>query len=357
MMKINFQSGFFASIAMVAVLMLVKSAQAVDFKISGQINRAILWADNGSDDEHFFVDNENSSSRFRFTGSNDFDNNFSVGFVWEVEMQSNASDSLDIGDDDDLGDITFDERKIEFYVDHTFGRLWLGQGDMASNGTSEVDLSGTDVITYSGIADMAGGVTFRDKADKNVKIAAIGDVFSNFDGLSRRDRVRYDTPKFGPVYFSTSTGNGDIWDVAGRFGYEFGEFGKLAVAAAYADGKSRFSYNQYNGSASFLHSSGLNLTISAGTRDFDARGKDDATNLYAKLGFTRGKHAVSVDYGMTEDLALDGDEADTIGVGYVFNPWESVQFYGGWRLHMLERDNIRDPDDINAVMIGGRVKF
>ena len=49
--------------------------------------------------------------------------------------------------------------------------------------------------------------------------------------------------------------------------------------------------------------------------------------------------------------------ADTIGVGYVFNAWESVQFYGGWRIHMLERDNISDPDDINAVMIGGRVKF
>jgi hypothetical protein len=41
----------------------------------------------------------------------------------------------------------------------------------------------------------------------------------------------------------------------------------------------------------------------------------------------------------------------------VFNAWESIQFYGGWRIHMLERDNISDPDDISAVMIGGRVKF
>ena len=235
MMKKKFRSGFFACIAIVAVLVLVPPTQAVDFKISGQINRAILWADNGSDDDHWFVDNENSSSRFRFTGSNDFDNNFSVGIVWEVEMESNSSVDFDIGDDDDTGDVTFGERKLEFYIDHTYGRLWLGQGDMASNGTAEVDLSGTDVITYSGIADIAGGVTFRSNADKNVKIAAIGDVFNQFDGLSRRDRVRYDTPKFGPVYFSASTGNGDIWDVAGRLAYEFGEFGKLAAAAAYAD--------------------------------------------------------------------------------------------------------------------------
>jgi hypothetical protein len=357
MMKKNFRSGFFAGIAIVVFLVPVPSAQAVDFKISGQINRAILWADNGHDDEHWFVDNDNSSSRFRFTGSNDFDNNFSVGIVWEVEMQSNASNNLDIDDDTDLGDVTFDERKLEFYVGHTYGRVWLGQGSMASDGTAEVDLSGTDVITSSEIADMAGGVTFRGKDDKNTIIAAIGDVFGNFDGLGRRDRVRYDTPKFGPAYFSASTGNGDIWDVAGRVAYEFGEFGKLAAAAAYADGKSRFGWNQYDGSASFLHSSGLNLTGAFGVRDFDASGKDDGQSYFVKLGFTRGKHAVSVDYTMTEDLDVDGDEADSIGVGYVFNAWESIQFYGGWRIHMLERDNISDPDDISAVMIGGRVKF
>ena len=357
MMKNKFRSGLIAGITIVAFLTLLPSAKAVDFKISGQINRAILWADNGHDDDYWFVDNDNSSSRFRFTGSNDFDNNFKVGIVWEVEMQSNPSNEFDIDDDDDTGDVTFDERKLEFYVDHTYGRLWMGQGDMASNGTAEVDLSGTDVITYSSIADMAGGVTFRDKDDKTTSIAAIGDVFSNFDGLSRRDRVRYDTPKFGPVYFSVSTGNGNIWDVAGRVAYEFGEFGKLAAAAAYADGKSRFGWNQYDGSVSFLHSSGLNLTGAFGVRDFDESGKDDGQSYYVKLGFTRGKHAVSVDYTVTEDLDVDGDEANSIGVGYVFNAWESVQFYGGWRIHMLERDNIRDPDDINAVMIGGRVKF
>ncbi|MGD8521831.1 MAG: hypothetical protein PVF56_11855, partial [Desulfobacterales bacterium] len=90
MMKKKFRSGFIASITIVVFLTLLPSAQAVDFKISGQINRAILWADNGHDDDYWFVDNDNSSSRFRFTGSNEFDNNFSVGIAWEVEMQSNA---------------------------------------------------------------------------------------------------------------------------------------------------------------------------------------------------------------------------------------------------------------------------
>ena len=94
-------------------------------------------------------------------------------------MQSNASNStdIDIGENGDSGDVDLNERKIEFYVNHKrFGRLWLGQGDTASNGTSEVDLSGTTVVTYSSIEDMAGGFNFRDDND-NV-ITSIGSAFS-----------------------------------------------------------------------------------------------------------------------------------------------------------------------------------
>jgi len=43
----------------------------------------------------------------------------------------------------EAGPNNFTERKLEIYFDSKrLGRLWLGQGDTASNGTSEVDLSG-----------------------------------------------------------------------------------------------------------------------------------------------------------------------------------------------------------------------
>jgi hypothetical protein len=51
----------------ITILLIIPAAQAVDFKISGHINRAVLWADNGNDNDTFFVDNENSNSRWRFT--------------------------------------------------------------------------------------------------------------------------------------------------------------------------------------------------------------------------------------------------------------------------------------------------
>ena len=160
---------------------------AVDFKISGQINRAALYADDGDTAKWFFVDNDNSSTRFRFTGSNDFEHDWSVGIVWEVEMQSDPSNKVHMGDDgSDLGDVNFDERKMEFWVEK-WGRMWLGQGDTASNSSSEIDLSGTTVATYSDIAAVGGSFEFKDNGVGTG--ITVGDSRSNFDRAARLRQV------------------------------------------------------------------------------------------------------------------------------------------------------------------------
>ena len=346
------------------ILFVVPAAQALDFKISGQLNRAVLWGDNGNDSDTKFVDNDNSSTRFRFTGSNQFDENWKVGFKWENQMESNstADTRIDIGENGDVDDINFTERHMDVYIEHKkFGRLSLGQGDTASNGTSEVDLSGTTVVNYSAIEDMNGGFNFRDD-DDNV-ITSIGSAFSNYDGFSRRDRIRYDTPKFGPVFFSGSYMNGQIWDIAGRFAYQWDGVGKLAAAGHWtgADNQ-RDPYKQYSGSASFLFDFGLNFTAAGGGRyDWAAR-DDDPYNLYGKLGWKLTKWAFSVDYTYSENVDADDDEAQSIGVAAVFNPWKSVELYGSYRWNDLDRDRDQRPDtgdaeDIHSVMIGTRVKF
>ena len=150
--------GFFTLTMAITILSILPAAQALDFKVSGQVNRAVLWGDNGNDNDTKFVDNENSSTRFRFTGSNTFNEVWKVGFKWENQMESNSSvdANMDIGNNTDTGGITFTERHMDIYVEHSkFGKLSLGQGDTASNSTSEVDLSGTTVIAYSSISDRA----------------------------------------------------------------------------------------------------------------------------------------------------------------------------------------------------------
>ncbi len=93
-MNRKLQKGFMLLAIIAGALLAVSPANAVDFGISGQINRAVMYVDDGSTAKWFFVDNENSSTRFRFTGSNDFENSWKVGIVWEVEMQSNSSNEV-----------------------------------------------------------------------------------------------------------------------------------------------------------------------------------------------------------------------------------------------------------------------
>ena len=279
-----------------------------------------------------------------------------------MESNSSSDTAIDIGENGDAGDITFTERHMDVYIEHSkFGKLSLGQGDTASNGTSEVDLSGTTVVNYSSIEDMAGGFRFRD--DDNNVITSIGDAFSNYDGFSRRDRVRYDTPKFGPVFFSGSYMNGQSYDITGRFAYKWDNFGKLAAAAAWLPADTqRDTFRQIGGSISFLHNIGLNLTFSGVSR-YDSDGDEDPYNIYGKLGWKLEKWAFSVDYTYSEHVDEDDDEATSVAAAAVFNPWKSVELYACYRWYDLDRDPDQRPagqsdaDDIHAVMVGTRVKF
>ena len=349
---------FFIGLALAVACMLIAApANAVDFTISGQLNRATLYTDDGSTAKWFFVDNVNSSSRFRFRGSNDFENGWKVGLLWEVEMKSNASNKVSMDDDSDLGDITFNERHMEVWIEK-WGRLRLGQGDTASNGTAEVDLSGTDVAAYASVSDIGGNFVFQNNGE-SIGVT-VSNTRSDFDGLSRRDRVRYDTPRWGGFFASGSLEGNSEWDLAARYAGDFG-WARLAAAAGYADyGTSSDSEDgtrdgQFSSSASMLFDFGLNLTASYAFRDQDGT---NPWNLFGKIGYQfLKKHAASVQYSRTKNKFNSGDKGDTFGLAYVFTPWKSVELYGTYYIHMLDRDAGSDPDDINIFMAGARVKF
>ena len=254
----------------------------------------------------------------------------------------------------DTSDITFRERKLEFWVGQKFGRVWLGQGDTASNSTAEVDLSGTTVAAYSAFADVGGGFEFQDNG-VGIGVTA-GSSRSNFDGLSRRDRLRYDTPTFAGFYGSASVISESRWDAALRYSGDFG-WAKVAAAGAYADlGTSSDTQDAIiSASGSMLFDFGLNLTLAYGKRERD---NTDPYNWFGKLGYQfLEKHAASIQYGRTKHLSAKDDEADSYGLAYVFSPWKSVEFYASYVKHKLDRDVGDDPDDIDVLFAGGRVKF
>lgn len=330
----------------------------VHLSLSGQVNRGVLFVDDGNETEFLHVDNDNSSTRFRLIGSADYNEDISIGSVIEVQFESNSTADIKIdgtgGDDNN----SFTERKLELYFDSKrFGRLWLGQGDTASNGSSEVDLSGTGVIGYSGVADMAGGIEFQ---DAGVAGPSIGGVFSNFDGLSRDDRIRYDTPKFGGFQLSVSQADSRKSDIAARFSGDVGAGFKVAAAVAYAVNGDVDS--QVNGSLSVRHESGFNVTGAAGTRELENDTRDPFF-WYAKVGYLWGggigNTAFAIDFTQADEVdsnSLD-DEATSYGV-FIVQAVDTIgtELYLGARQYQLDRA-AANFDDITAVLAGARIKF
>jgi hypothetical protein len=358
MLKWYLKSGLLMVLLLVAVSILIQPVQAFEVKLSGQVNQLIMWTDNGNASDFFIADNDNSSTRFRFTGTETF-GKVDTGFKIELEAQRNATDTLDIPNTGD-GDFEFNDRWLEVYFEGVYGKISIGKGSGAADNTSETDLSGTAVIMYAAVNDTTADFTWTfDNGTKIVRNGvnlAVGDTRSNFDGLSRNERVRYDSPKFAGFSLAGSITNGDAWEVSGWYTGDFDALGKLAASIGYVDSNDRspLTYTQWGGSVSWLHPIGINVTLSLGQRDTD--GDTNADNGYAKVGYKFGMHAVAVEYGQTSDLDQKGDTSDNLGAAYVVNPWSGIEFYAAVRSFSFEQYG-PNPENINQIMTGTRIKF
>jgi type II secretory pathway pseudopilin PulG len=332
----------------------------VKLAISGQVNRAVNIVDDGKSTDAYFVDNDNSESRVRFVGTAEATDDLTIGSTIELSIAPNKAGEVDQNNQETNN--VFDERIVEATLDSKrFGKLSLGKGHTASYGTASVDLSGTAVISYATIADTAGGMLFRQTSDDNLTNVRIVDAFNSFDGLSRKNRVRYDTPTFHGFHLATSAISDQRYDAAVYWGVQGYGF-KAAGAAAFAYPNEDDTDFQYDGSFSLLHEdTGLNLTLSAGLLERDNQG--DAQNLYAKVGsltrfFSFGETAFGVDYTRSLNLPTDSDDGYSVGAAAVqlFEEY-GTEIYLLYRLHSLDRDVDPSVHDITVGSIGARVKF
>uniref|UniRef100_UPI0013005BCC porin n=1 Tax=Tropicimonas sp. IMCC34043 TaxID=2248760 RepID=UPI0013005BCC len=194
---------------------------------SGQINRALNYVNDGIDSDTYHVDNENASSRFRFVGESSPLNEWQAVSLFEFEWPTNGS--LDVNQIQpvvpDAMNQTFNLRLLELgFANNAWGSFFIGQGWMASDGTSEIDISGITTPGWAGQTFAYGGMLptvedglFKyqprrpssvpqqsDYATEEAYEAALDDYASNasnfvnifglgndLDGLSRQKRVRY----------------------------------------------------------------------------------------------------------------------------------------------------------------------
>jgi hypothetical protein len=343
----------------------VSSSQPrVKLSVSGQVNRAVNVANDGDQTKAYYVDNNVSNSRLRLLGVGQLTEDLRFGAQLETAFSPN--NSADVSQINETADDFLDVRRAEAAIDSMrFGRLWLGKGSSATDAVAEYDLSGIDVIMYSAVEDIAGGLLFRDN-DGDLTDVSIGDAFSDFDG-GRQDRVRYDKV-FGDLQFSASTGSDQRYDAALSFGNKFGSWQGVQLGpfttlggVGIADPSAQDVDFRVLGSASVLHDpTGLNLTLSGGMDEADGR---DPYNLYVKGGWygtlnTLGNTGFGIDLTRSHEIATAGDTGYSVG-GAVVQTVEGygTELYSQIRWYALDRDDAPSVDDIVVGTLGTRVKF
>jgi predicted porin len=399
-------------------------ADKVRVSLSGQVDRAILYGADGKSSNIRNVDNIISSTRFRLLGEARPFPDTVIGANLEMEIRPNLSNQQTIVQNlpQPAGSVFPTIRQADVYLaNQDYGGVRLGFGSTASYLTNEFDLSGSFIAHYVGVAEMDGGFAFRQRGAALVpngpggKLVlspggafgpAVGSVFNNFGGLGRDDRVRYDTPVWEGLQFSTSYVDGGSYDAALRLGRSIGEFRIIAAAAGmdathrnhtptanlgYAgvptgdsNGTSLAGVNaapsapsladvspngsrQFDGSISVLHDSGISLTMAGGVRDpryLDPTGHQLSPDLfYVKLGyqhdfFSFGRTAFGVDFAQQDEVIFAGDVARSYSIGIVQNiDAAAIEIFASLRRETLDRSIGGRFDPIYAAWTGARVRF
>lgn len=363
--------------AALAAFLVAPPAQAADnfstgqpkvkLVLSGQVNKALLFADDGNTGRKMIVDNPTASTRINFSAEAPVTADFSFGAQHEAEIPTNNASVVTLQGNGDYNQASrsFVARKSEVMMTHKrFGKLWLGQGSTATDGVIEADLSNTAVSgNYADSALVGAAILFYNSRTKTTSGSpAVGDVFNTLNG-GNEDRVRYDTPTFAGFTGSAAFVSGGASDAALTYGGKIGDF-ELAATVGYYNSNSISTTvdHRLSGSASVLHSSGLSLTVAGGKQEFKAASRDDGTSLYGKLGYTAkifgvGPTNFGIDYGVYDDYGQNGDEAKTYSIGAV-QQFESIgsQVYILGKVYELDR-TATSYDDIKLVMTGIRVAF
>ncbi len=346
-------------------------------KISGFLNRAMGYYDNGRNSEWKHVDISEAPSRINVSAEASFNKDLKVGAVLEMAIKSNPSDEVDIGQiDNSASSVTFNKRKIEVFFNHVkYGMISLGHGETASNYVSGVDLTGTDMFSQGAdLASFAGGVRFirgtiaqesllpvpgRDQTDSRSpdRDRQVVEVWTDIMGARRRDRVRYDTPTYYGFTFSAAHATRDLTDYALRYA---GEWSKVKVAAAFGYAHVPFSQylsntgtrtvrkgrNEYGGSVFFLLPIGISFGGSAAAKDYKDPGRRKGTIWTGKVGYQHifipnwGNTCFAVTYGQGRalfDNTTAAQPSNYTASTFLEDNSEKVKVYGAYLVQNLDK--------------------
>jgi hypothetical protein len=347
----------------------IKSGQdKVSLSLSGHVSRQITIIDDGRTSVRH-SDSDFSSSRFVLKGAGKINADMKVATKIETAVddarnapaRDGAVNGARSGDD-------LQTRKAEIQLTHkSFGTVWMGAGDAASNGATEANYN--NFVFLPGAIGTQNGGAFRNTTEStgsgpNSPARVVNDVFGQGDGLGRSTRIRYDTPVIAGFMASTSHLDSQAWDFALRYNGKIAGT-KIKGAVAYSNDQTD---ENTGGSLAVLHSSGIGASgsfeyVNDDTRNDGANGEDpyfwNVSLSYTSKFSEMGKTNFVYEYADARNKEASGDigKAHTVGIAQNIDA-AAMELILRFSHASLEADSLSlDNDTVKALSIHTRVKF
>lgn len=226
-----------------------KGNRKVDLTVYGQVNEAVLFWDDGFEQNAYVVTNDASRSRFGFKGDAKIADGWKAKFKVEIGVRSASSKRF--SQDEAVTESGFDLRHAWWAIESKkYGTVHVGHTPTALEEITESNVAGTGSVgKYSDVEDSGLGLILRDKAgnfalntdSEGVQwrrlIKHTGDPPGEGE---RRQAVWYVSPKFSGFWVEAGWGGDDFWDVGVRFAEEVGDF-EIEAGIAYGENTDELS--------------------------------------------------------------------------------------------------------------------
>jgi hypothetical protein len=364
----------------------VKSQNKVKLKLYGQITRQFGFVNDGEAYTFKQGRNGNTSTRMGIDGRGKVTKDIKIRTRMEFAVNTGSNGGGEQFSNQPGSASSFDVRHLDVIFSHKkAGAIWIGRGDTATNGTSEVNLApGMSSGRLGGSTHhIAGKFLVMDKDDsiEPQAVATVERFFNSLDGAGRQNRIRYDSPTLFGFKASASLIDKHNFDAALRYS------GKIAGtsikgAAAYCNTQGRETAgdgscfgnggsirgrSQVGGSISVRTPIGLGATFS-GAKQWQNTSpttvdEGDPYNIQPSIWYTTkvtelGQSTVEYAFQYSKDQGKIGDK----GIGHAVTFLQKVDSIGGdyfatFRLYDVETETNDNIENLWYIGAGFRQRF
>ena len=353
----------------------IQSKSKASVAISGQIQRAFFYVDDGSSERVRHGEHGQSESGIDIKGSSAVNKDVKASFHIDMDVdtqQQNPDGTVNGGFGGEAsGDIN--TPKVYAALAHSsMGKVAIGRNSAAADGVAHTQLHGAYGFSAALMLANIGDIQLRNTTDQSLSGNNIDTRFSTAlsDPGGRSPMIRYDTPRVGGFAAAISHEDAGHVSFGANYGGSVGPF-KVSVKTGYHNGDGDADNVAAVGS-SIMHSSGLGggfnySLVMDGVQDTTAN-QDTAmsdqdihqwyAHVFYKSKFSEmGATTLLGEWQQSRDFGASGAEGNSFGVGIGQNiDAAAVSLYMKY-IHVDVDETGQSYEDVQAVESGIRMKF